>query len=83
VNNRLVIFCVALIAIAGLVLAAGTLGEVRNLKPPAPLSPMGVCVQMNDLITADSAIVATVTQAQIVNGVVSCEAGQYVPVTAK
>lgn len=49
---------------------------------PAPQQPLGVCVLLNDNF-ADTTVTASVDQATRVNGVVTCEAGSYVPVTPK
>lgn len=74
-------------AAAALLVATGALAaSVVVLDRPAlklpPPQPLGVCVLLNDSF-ADTTVTAIVDQATRVNGVVTCEAGSYVPVTPK
>lgn len=70
-----------IVAPAALVVALCAL-IIANLAYYRPTPPLGVCVLLNPSI-ADTTVTATVTQATRVNGVVSCEAGSYVPVTPR
>lgn len=69
------------VALCGLIMANIAYYEATRPQPkPAPLPPLGVCVMLNPNF-ADTTVTAAVSQAVRVNGVVSCEAGSYVPVT--
>lgn len=74
-------------AVFALLLAAAafatSMGVLTRPQPkPAPQQPLGVCVLINSNF-ADTTVIADVAQATRVNGVVTCEAGMYVPVRPK
>jgi len=72
----------AALLVATVALAASVAVLDRPVLRPPPQQPLGVRVLLNDSF-ADTTVTATVDQATRVSGVVTCEAGSYVPVTPK
>jgi hypothetical protein len=68
--------------LASAAFVAAMMALTKPVPRPTPMPPLGVCVMVNPNF-ADTTVVATVEQANRVNGVVSCEVGSYVPVVPK